>query len=112
VQGLIAAGADGDWSLGGSILTMAFPMILFIVVASALYVLYTKPHLVPGHRYQMVGRTAVQTAPVTPPGQAGRHAAPGGQATASGAEGTGAEGTGPEGTGTESTAADAAGQDS
>jgi hypothetical protein len=86
VQGLIAAGADGDWSLGGSILTFAFPMILFIAVASALYVLYTKPHLVPGHRYQMVGRTAVQTAPVAPPGQAGRHAAPGGQATAAGTE--------------------------
>lgn len=83
MQGLIAAGADGDWSLGGSILTFAFPMILFIAVASALYVLYTKPHLVPGHRYQMVGRTAVQTAPVTPPG---RHAAPGDEAAATGSD--------------------------
>ena len=51
VHGVIAASADGSaWSFGGSILTFAFPMILFIVVAGALYVAYTKPELVPGHR--------------------------------------------------------------
>jgi hypothetical protein len=51
VHGLIAASADGSaWTFGGSILTFAFPMILFIVVAGALYVMYTKPQLVPGHR--------------------------------------------------------------
>jgi hypothetical protein len=49
VSGLIASG-DSAWSYGGSILTFAFPMILFIVVAVALYVLYTKPEIVPGHR--------------------------------------------------------------
>ena len=38
------------WSFGGSILTFAFPMLLFIVVACALYIAYTKPELVPGHR--------------------------------------------------------------
>ena len=43
----------GDWTYGAAILSFAFPMLLFIVVASALYVLYTKPHLVPGHRYQL-----------------------------------------------------------
>jgi hypothetical protein len=37
------------WTFGGSILTFALPMILFIVVAGALYVLYTKPEFVPGH---------------------------------------------------------------
>jgi hypothetical protein len=37
------------WTFGGSILSFAFPMLLFIVVASALYVLYTKPEFVPGH---------------------------------------------------------------
>jgi hypothetical protein len=37
------------WTFGGSILTFAFPMLLFIVVAGALYVLYTKPEFVPGH---------------------------------------------------------------
>jgi hypothetical protein len=71
VQGLIAAGT-GDWSYGGSILTFAFPMILFVAVAGALYVLYTKPHLVPGHRYLIDTRSAaVDTAPVTPPAPAG-----------------------------------------
>ena len=51
MHGVIAASADSSaWSFGGSILTFAFPMILFIVVACALYVLYTKPEMVPGHR--------------------------------------------------------------
>jgi len=39
---------DGGWSFGGSILSFAFPMILFIVVAAWLYVAYTRPELVPG----------------------------------------------------------------
>jgi hypothetical protein len=47
---VIADSAGGAWSFGGSILTFAFPMILFIVVAGALYVAYTKPELVPGRR--------------------------------------------------------------
>jgi hypothetical protein len=42
--------SDGGWSFGGSILTFAFPMLLFIAVAVALYVLYTKPAAVPGRR--------------------------------------------------------------
>lgn len=85
VKGLIAAGNTGDWSFGGSILTFAFPMILFIAVASALYVLYTKPHLVPGHRYRLDGRATVQTPAVVPPappaGTAAQTATGGGQAT-------------------------------
>jgi hypothetical protein len=54
VHALIAAGGS-DWSYGGAILTFAFPMILFIFVAGTLWVLYTMPHMVPGHRYQSVG---------------------------------------------------------
>jgi hypothetical protein len=46
---MLADSAGGAWTFGGSILTFAFPMILFIVVAGALYVLYTKPEFVPGH---------------------------------------------------------------
>lgn len=38
------------WTLGGSILTFLFPILLFIAVAGALYILYTKPEVVPGHR--------------------------------------------------------------
>jgi hypothetical protein len=50
VHGLIADGPGGAWTFGSSILTFAFPMILFIVVAAALYVVYTKPESTPGHR--------------------------------------------------------------
>ena len=46
---MLADTAGGAWTFGGSILTFAFPMILFIVVAVALYVLYTKPEFIPGH---------------------------------------------------------------
>ena len=37
--------------LGGSIMTFALPMGLFIVVAVVLYVLYTRPHKLPGLKY-------------------------------------------------------------
>ena len=66
MSGLIASG-DSAWSYGGSILTFAFPMILFIVVAVALYVLYTKPEVVPGHRAPSMERPVSYTAiPGTP----------------------------------------------
>jgi hypothetical protein len=52
----------GDWTYGAAILTFVFPMLLFIAVAGALYVLYTKPHLVPGHRYNMQLRSMSDTA--------------------------------------------------
>ena len=56
------------WSFGGSILTFAFPMILFIVVACALYIAYTKPELVPGHRNPAAQRPVSYTAvPGEPP---------------------------------------------
>jgi hypothetical protein len=62
VHGLIADGAGGAWTFGGSILTFAFPMILFIVVAGALYVLYTKPESAPGHRASGPQRSVSYTA--------------------------------------------------
>jgi hypothetical protein len=62
VHGLIAASPTGDWSYGAAILTFVFPMLLFVGVAGALYVLYTKPHLVPGHRYQLQLRPTTATA--------------------------------------------------
>ena len=72
---MIADSAGGAWTFGGSILTFAFPMILFIVVAGALYVLYTKPEFVPGHRAPALERPVSYTAfpgkpEVTPEGQA------------------------------------------
>jgi hypothetical protein len=76
VHGLIAASGDGSaWTYGGSILTFAFPMILFIVVAGALYVLYTKPLLVPGHRPPGTERPVSYTAVPGKPAQAGSDAA-------------------------------------
>ena len=70
MRGLIAESAGGAWSFGGSILTFAFPMILFIVVAVGLYVLYTKPELVPGHRAPASERPVSFTAIPGPAAQA------------------------------------------
>jgi hypothetical protein len=68
---VIADSAGGAWTFGGSILTFAFPMILFTIVAIALYVLYTKPEVVPGHRAPTMERpvsyTAVPGQPTPPP---------------------------------------------
>jgi len=62
------------WTFGGSILTFALPMLLFIVVAGALYVLYTKPEFVPGHRApgleRPVSYTPVPGKPLGPEAQA------------------------------------------
>ena len=64
---LVTASAVMDWSYGASILTFVFPMLLFVAVAAALYVLYTKPHLVPGHHYERRMRATTHTvAPMTP----------------------------------------------
>jgi hypothetical protein len=80
VQNVIADSAGGAWSFGGSILTFAFPMLLFIVVASALYIAYTKPELVPGHRAPAeehpMTYTAVPGKPVTDDGKDGEKATP------------------------------------
>ena len=59
---MIADPAGSAWTFGGSILTFAFPMLLFIVVACALYVAYTKPELVPGHRNPAAERPMTYTA--------------------------------------------------
>ncbi|MBO0770687.1 MAG: hypothetical protein J2P35_04440 [Actinobacteria bacterium] len=83
--------ADSAWSYGGSILTFAFPMILFIAVGAALWVLYTMPHMVPGHRYQSVASPVTATPPAasTPAGP-GESAGEGSQAE--GGQGSSAEG--------------------
>jgi hypothetical protein len=76
VHGLINASAVMDWSYGASILTFVFPELLFIGVAAALYVLYTKPHLVPGHHYEMQMRPVNQTAAPAMPGTVDKPAGP------------------------------------
>ena len=82
MHGLIASSPSGDWTYGAAILTFAFPMVLFIAVAAALYILYTKPHLVPGHKYNMVLSSVSDTPVAGTPGPASTSGQP-----ASGAEG-------------------------
>ena len=67
MHSVIADSAGGAWTFGGSILTFVFPMILFIVVAAALYVAYTKPELVPGHRNPAAERPVSYTPVPGPP---------------------------------------------
>jgi hypothetical protein len=68
MDGLIAQSPSGAWSSGGAILTFVLPMVLFIVVAIGLYVLYTKPSIVPGRRVRgsdhPVSYTAVPGNPI------------------------------------------------
>ncbi len=61
---ILAELPSGDWTLAGSIMTFAIPVGLFVVVATALYFLYTRPHVVPGHRDLVpAGRHAAAAAP-------------------------------------------------
>jgi hypothetical protein len=50
VPAVLAAATGSDWNAGGSILTFYFPIGLFIVVAAILYLQFTRPHTVPGHK--------------------------------------------------------------
>jgi hypothetical protein len=58
MPGLIHPTAASGWSLSGSILTFAMPMLLFIAAATVLYPLFTRPHQVPGHRVLAPARAA------------------------------------------------------
>ena len=46
---MIHATAASGWSLSGSIWTFAFPMALVILAATVLYLLFSRPHRIPGH---------------------------------------------------------------
>ena len=60
---LVSVSPTGDWTQAAAIMTFAIPVGIFIVVATWLYFIYTRPHAVPGHR-ELV------------PAGVGRHAAP------------------------------------
>lgn len=47
---ILAQLPTGDWTQAAAIMTFAIPVGLFVIVATVLYFLYTKPHTVPGHR--------------------------------------------------------------
>lgn len=67
MNSVIADSAGGAWSFGSSILTFAFPMLLFVAVAAWLYVTYTKPELAPGHRNPSAERPIIHTPVPGPP---------------------------------------------
>jgi hypothetical protein len=75
VQGLtvllVSVSPTGDWTQAGAIMTFAIPVGIFIVVATWLYFIFTRPHAVPGHR-ELVPAGAGRHAA----GGGGRHAAP------------------------------------
>jgi hypothetical protein len=76
VQGSIVLAVSlsptGDWTQAAAIMTFAIPVGIFVVVATWLYFLYTRPHAVPGHRELVPaggGRhAAVPAPPAQPPG--------------------------------------------
>ncbi len=51
MPGVLAAATGSDWNAGGSIFTFYFPVGLFVVVATILYLLFSRPHKrIPHHR--------------------------------------------------------------
>jgi len=47
---VIGTATSSDWSSGGALLTFFFPIVLFLVIAAALYLEFTRQHTVPGLR--------------------------------------------------------------
>jgi hypothetical protein len=82
----VIASPSSAWTSGAAVFSAVGPMILFIAVAGALYVLYTKPETVPGHPVGPAERPVSYT---RVPGQAQAAPAPV-QAQAARAEGTAA----------------------
>ena len=75
------------WNFGASIMTFLFPEILFVVVATTLFILYTKPEMVPGHwTPRGIERPVSYTAFPRPPESAANQAATAGQAVTTVAE--------------------------
>jgi hypothetical protein len=75
VHFLSSAPAGSAWTFGASILTFAFPMILVIAVGTALWILYTKPELVPGRPAGNIERPVSATPLPRQPATAGQAAA-------------------------------------
>ena len=92
MPGLTAAAAGSAWTYGASILTFVFPMLLFLFVGATLWVLFTKPVVIPGHRDPANGWSVGSTRVARPP--AGPAPAPAGPttATSAGEQATAAEG--------------------
>ncbi len=78
MPGSILASATSDNAPGGAVLTFAFPVILFAVIAVILYLLFSRPH-----RRIPSRRVVVASASAAPPGPGTAHSAavPAGSAT-------------------------------
>jgi hypothetical protein len=60
---VLAAATGSDWSSAGSLLTFYFPVGLFIVIGTTLYLEFNRPHLTPGRkRLAAAGTIAVTQA--------------------------------------------------
>jgi len=113
VPGLILAAVTPDNTPGGYYFTFLFPMVLFIVVMTILYVLFSRPHRrVPG---RPISATASGGRPDAPAARAaavagGLSVAVGGGASESAAEPAGAHrqasGAGPADSGSDETPGD------
>ena len=71
MHAVTTAVAASGWSLSGSIMTFAIPVGLFVVVATALFFIYSRPPVAPGHSDIVPGRLA-------PPHAGGATGEPGG----------------------------------
>lgn len=50
MHAMIPLAAPYNWNNGGAILTLILPLGFFIIVMTALYFVFTRPHTVPGRR--------------------------------------------------------------
>ncbi len=81
---IIAAPVTPANTPGGYILTFVFPMLLFIVIGTAVYLLLFRPHKVPGHRDMAYAGSAAPEAAAPEPESARAAAVAGGLPTAAG----------------------------
>jgi hypothetical protein len=70
VPAVLASATGSNWSSGGSLLTFYFPVALFIVVATSLYLEFSRPHASPDRRrLAAAGTIAVTQAATARPGK-------------------------------------------
>lgn len=75
MRGMLLAVVNPDNTPHGYNWTFAFPMLLFIVITGALYLLFSRPHQVPGHGMLAAARARGQARTPTPEPEAARAAA-------------------------------------
>jgi len=93
VHGTLLAVVHPDNTPHGYNLTFAFPMLMFIIVAGALYLVFRSTHQVPGHVALESSRWASSSRGSAAGGSAARGSAARGSAAGGGAAGGSAAGT-------------------